>query len=518
MDGANVPIDSESMMASSSSHNHTISNATDVESMSGSRVSNATDLNDIVIADARPDAPMRTDRPVVPKLSVAKGLGMPQPSAVRDARRSAPYQSQSPNRSEFPRPPTVVQDDFRTPPRSNPTMVDLSTPRDHGSRHSPMGEDQPHEVADLVTALERGRVDSSVSAIIHRLVAKVEDLGRRNDRSDQCIKQLTTEVNSWRAKYDQCVHVNSACTKAANVSMQLSQGTKDIVPELGQRVKIVSDRIASLGDALNERASYDDVARSIIQVQTVFESLSDRVAELVTRVDAIERSLIESHSNHPAIGGVNLKIEDLSARMCHIDRMMQNAEQCWVTNREGIKWVKDQLCETQTSLEVKSRDCRSYTDKQNTHNMAVSTTLNSKLEQMLDVLNSTAQRINTLESKYSSQASSSGLNDHTGGRRATSRTLDKRPPPPSPPDNDPPPPPPPDRQSPGGGGEEECCRWKPGDTGKPRCKYIGDGRIHLIAEFHCKGCRGEICEYCFSFKEDLCEECSRDGPRCGVHS
>ena len=107
---------------------------------------------------------------------------------------------------------------------------------------------------------------------------------------------------------------------------------------------------------------------------------------------------------------------------------------------------KDQLCETQTNLEVKSRDCKSYTDKQNTHNMAVSTTLNSKLEQMLNVLNSTAQRINTLASKYSSQASSSGLNDHAGGRRATSRTLDKRPPPPSPPDNDPPPPPPPDRE------------------------------------------------------------------------
>ena len=68
------------------------------------------------------------------------------------------------------------------------------------------------------------------------------------------------------------------------MSMQLSQGAKDVVTELGQRVKIVSDRMASLGDALNERASYDDVARSIIQVQTVFESLSDRVAELVTRV------------------------------------------------------------------------------------------------------------------------------------------------------------------------------------------------------------------------------------------
>ena len=52
MDGANVPIESESMMASSSSRNHTISNATDIESMSESRVSNATDLNDIVIADS----------------------------------------------------------------------------------------------------------------------------------------------------------------------------------------------------------------------------------------------------------------------------------------------------------------------------------------------------------------------------------------------------------------------------------------------------------------------------------
>ena len=146
MDGTNVPIESESMMASSPSHNHTISNATDVESMSGSRVSNATDLNDIVIADARPDVPMRTDRPVVPKLSVAKGLGVTQPSAVCDARRPAPYQSQSPNRSEFPRPSTAVRDDFRTSPRSNPIMIDLSTPRDCGSRHSPMGEDQPHEV------------------------------------------------------------------------------------------------------------------------------------------------------------------------------------------------------------------------------------------------------------------------------------------------------------------------------------------------------------------------------------
>ena len=69
VDGTNVPIESESMMASSSSYNHTISNATDIESMSESRVSNATDLNDIVIADSRPDVPMRTDRPVVPKLS-----------------------------------------------------------------------------------------------------------------------------------------------------------------------------------------------------------------------------------------------------------------------------------------------------------------------------------------------------------------------------------------------------------------------------------------------------------------
>ena len=75
MDGTNVPIESESMMASSSSHNHTISNATDIESTPESRVSNATDLNDIVIADSRPDVPMRTDRPVVPKMSVAKGLG-----------------------------------------------------------------------------------------------------------------------------------------------------------------------------------------------------------------------------------------------------------------------------------------------------------------------------------------------------------------------------------------------------------------------------------------------------------
>ena len=49
---------------------------------------------------------------------------------------------------------------------------------------------------------------------------------------------------------------------------------------------------------------------------------------------------MESQSNHPAIGGVNLKIEDLSTRMSNIDRMMQNAEQCWHTNKEGIKWIK----------------------------------------------------------------------------------------------------------------------------------------------------------------------------------
>ena len=484
----------------------TISNATDIESMSESRVSNATDLNGIVIADSRPDVPMRTDRPVVPKLSMAKGLGMTQPSAIRDARRSAPYQSQSPNRSEFPRPSTAVQDDFRTPPRSNPIMVDLSTPRDRGSGFGPASEEQPNEVADLVTALERGRVDSSVSAIIHRLVAKVEDLGRRNDRSDQCIKQLSTQVNSWRAKYEQCVHVSSTCTQAANAAMQLSQGTKDIVTELGQRVKIVADRMASIGDALNERASYDDVARSITQVQTVFESLSDRLTGLIARVGMIERSLVESQSNHPAIGGVNLKIEDLSTRMCQVDRMMQDVEQCWTNSRDGIKWVKDQLYETQANLEIKSRDCKSYTDKQNTHNMAVSTTLNSKLEQMLEVLGNTAQRINSLESKHSNQASSSGLNNHTGGRRAASRNPDKRPPPPGPPDDDPPPPPPPDRQSPGGGGKKSAAGKNPGDSGKPRCKYIGDGYNHLMAEFHCKGCRSDICEYCFSFKENLCEE------------
>ena len=75
-------------------------------------------------------------------------------------------------------------------------------------------------------------------------------LGRRNDRSDQCIKQLSTEVNSWSAKCDQYVHVSSTCA-----AMQLSQGTKDIVAELGQRVKIVADRMISIGDALNERAS-----------------------------------------------------------------------------------------------------------------------------------------------------------------------------------------------------------------------------------------------------------------------
>ena len=159
---------------------------------------------------------------------------------------------------------------------------------------------------------------------------------------------------------------------------------------------------------------------------------------------------------------------------------------------------------------------RSYTDKQNTHNMAVSTTLNSKLEQMLEVLGKTGQRINSLESRRSSRASSSGMNDRTGGRRAASRTPDKRPPPPGPPDDDPPPPPPPDRQSPGGGGKKSAAGGNPGDPGKPRCKYVGDGYNHLMAEFHCEGCRGDICEYCFSFKENLCEGCSRNGPRCGV--
>ena len=148
--------------------------------------------------------------------------------------------------------------------------------------------------------------------------------------------------------------------------------------------------------------------------------------------------------------------------------------------------------------------------------MAVSTTLNSKLEQMLEVLGNTAQRINSLESRHSNQASSSGLNDHTGGRRAASRTPDKRPPPPGPPDDDPPPPPPPDWQSPEGGGKKSAAGGNPGNPTKPRCKYVGDGYNHLMAEFHCKGCRGDICEYCFSFKENLCEECSRNGPRCGV--
>ena len=130
--------------------------------------------------------------------------------------------------------------------------------------------------------------------------------------------------------------------------------------------------------------------------------------------------------------------------------------------------VKDQLYETQANLEIKSRDCKSYTDKQNTHNMAVSTTLNSKLEQMLEVLGNTAQRINSLESRHSNQAPSSGLNDHTGGRRAASRTPDKRPPPPGPPDDDPPPPPPPDRQSPGEGGKKSAGAGNPGNPGKPR--------------------------------------------------
>ena len=36
------------------------------------------------------------------------------------------------------------------------------------------------------------------------------------------------------------------------------------------------------------------------------------------------------------------------------------------------------------------------------------------------------------------------------------------------------------------------------------------------ADFFCKGCKGDICEYCFSFKEDLCEMRPRDGPRRGV--
>ena len=95
------------------------------------------------------------------------------------------------------------------------------------------------------------------------------------------------------------------------------------------------------------------------------------------------------------------------------------------------------------------------------------------------------------------------MNDHTGGRSATSRTPDKRPPPPSPPDNDPPLPPPPDRQSPGGGVKKSAAGGNPGNAGEPRCKHMGDGRIHLVAEFRCKGCKGAICEYCFSFREDL---------------
>ena len=69
---------------------------------------------------------------------------------------------------------------------------------------------------------------------------------------------------------------------------------------------------------------------------------------------------------------------------------------------------------------------------------------------------------------------------------------------------------------PGGGGKKSAAGGNPANPGRPRCKYVGDGYNHLMAEFHCKGCRGDICGYCFSFKENLCEECSRNGPRCGV--
>ena len=164
------------------------------------------------------------------------------------------------------------------------------------------------------------------------------------DASAQVIERLHGCTRAMRMCADastQVIERLHGCTRAMRMCERLHGCT---------RVKIVSDRMGNLGDALNERASYDDVARSIIQVQTVFESLSDRVTELIARVDAIERSLVESQSNHPAIGGVNLKIEDLSTRMCHIDRMMQGAEQCWITNREGLKWVKDQLCETQSQI------------------------------------------------------------------------------------------------------------------------------------------------------------------------
>ena len=61
--------------------------------------------------------------------------------------------------------------------------------------------------------------------------------------------------------------------------------------ELGQRVKVVSDEVENVSNAVLERASYDDVARTINQVQIVFESLSDRVTELIARVDKIERAV-----------------------------------------------------------------------------------------------------------------------------------------------------------------------------------------------------------------------------------
>ena len=82
-------------MTSSSRYDNTASLTTDVESASDSRMSSATGLQNL--AGEGPGVPMRTDRLVVPKLAVAESLGVLQPSAARDNRRCAAYQSQSPN-------------------------------------------------------------------------------------------------------------------------------------------------------------------------------------------------------------------------------------------------------------------------------------------------------------------------------------------------------------------------------------------------------------------------------------
>ena len=260
-----------------------------------------------------------------------------------------------------------------------------------------------------------------MGAIIHRLVAKVEDLGRRNDRTDQCINHLSTEVFSWRAKYDQCVHANNKRTQAASGPTQLSPGARDMASELGQLVKVVSDDLRR--------------CRTINQVQFDFESLSGRVAELIARADKVERSLAQSGPNRPTISGANLRVEELDARVCQISRLIQTADKRWSSTSEGTKWVKDQLCEKQTTLEIVSRERKSYTDKQNTHNMAVSTTLNGKIVQLLGVVTTTAQRIHAVEIRRQAVVYTA-----LQGRRSQPRNPDKRPPQPGPPDNDPPPP------------------------------------------------------------------------------